>query len=423
MALLAAETGIVGGVLAAAAATGLYAGAAAIVGGSAGPAGMTVRAASLVAVGVAAGVAGRRLRASAATARAVASLQAALIDSTLDGMCLTDRHGNILISNAPLRRFGVELGMPDTGTVPERLLAVVDRTTEPERYRQRMLDLAGEPQAVSVDEFELAGSGRVFRGFTAPVEDPGGGSPGRVWTLREITADRELERLRDAFVAAVSHELRTPLTSISGFLELLADEEEALGETGRGYLAVIRRGTDRLLRIIEDLLLVAQIEAGRLELALAPVDVARVAALAVDAAGPAAEEKGVALELRADGGPTALADAGRLGQVLDNLVSNAIKFTDEGGSVTVTVELDGATALLVVADTGVGIPTDEQAQLFSRFFRASTAVRRAIPGTGLGLPIARAIVEQHGGTISLESRQGEGTRVTVALPIGDSPVG
>jgi signal transduction histidine kinase len=105
-----------------------------------------------------------------------------------------------------------------------------------------------------------------------------------------------------------------------------------------------------------------------------------------------------------------------LTQVIDNLVSNGVKFTEEGGAVTVTVNGSGDTVELVVADTGIGVPTDEQAQVFSRFFRSSTATRRAIPGTGLGLAISRALVEQHGGTIAFSSREDEGTTVTVRLP-------
>jgi signal transduction histidine kinase len=280
-----------------------------------------------------------------------------------------------------------------------------------------MAMLASSPDAVSVDEFELKGSGRVFRGYTAPVESVDGSFSGRIWTLREVTADRELDRLRDAFVAAVSHELRTPLTSISGFLELLGDEEQGLGESARNYLSVIRRSTGRLQRIVEDLLLVAQIEAQRLELHRAPADLAELAAAAVESARPAADERGVALELRLDGNAVAERDALRMSQVLDNLVSNAVKFTERGGSVTVSTAQTDGWAYLVVADTGVGIPVDEQEQLFSRFFRASNATRRAIPGTGLGLVIVQAIVAEHGGTLDLRSSEGEGTTVTVTLPV------
>jgi signal transduction histidine kinase len=362
---------------------------------------------------------GVRMRSDVGARRSEAALQAALIDSTLDGICLTDADGNILISNAPLRRLSAELGMPMHGTVPERLLAVSDRVAEPERYRRRMLELAHSVDAETSDEFELAGTGRCFRGYTAPVFDPQGNLAGRVWTLREVTADRELDRMRDAFVATVSHELRTPLTSISGFLEMMEDEEHGVGETGRTYLEVIRRSTDRLHDLVEDLLLIAQIEARRVELALDRVDLAALVARSIESSLPKAAEKQVSLELTADSPPFVRGDARRLTQVVDNLVTNAVKFTDAGGAVTVTVERDGDAVRLVVADNGVGIPAEEQGQVFSRFFRASTATRQAVPGTGLGLAISRALVEQHGGTIALESEEGGGTRVTVTLPGDD----
>ncbi|HET6944580.1 MAG TPA: histidine kinase dimerization/phospho-acceptor domain-containing protein, partial [Gaiellaceae bacterium] len=207
---------------------------------------VAVRTGSLIVLGVGSALAGRRLRASERVLRSVASLQGALIDSTLDGICLTDREGDILISNRPMRRLSAELGMPPSGTATERLLAIADTVTEPERYRKRMSTLAAAPGQASSDEFEIAGTGRVFRGYTAPVPNEATAvTGGRIWTLREVTADRELDRMRDAFVATVSHELRTPLTSISGFLEMMHDEEEGLGEAGRRYLDVIRRSTVR----------------------------------------------------------------------------------------------------------------------------------------------------------------------------------
>jgi signal transduction histidine kinase len=306
--------------------------------------------------------------------------------------------------------------MPADGTVPERLVALTQGMVEPERFRRRMVEIARTPGESTIDEFEMAGTGRVFRGYTAPVRGPGGDFYGRVWTLREVTADRELDRMRDAFVATVSHELRTPLTSISGFLEMLQEEEHGLGESGRRYLEVIRRSTDRLHALVEDLLLVAQIEARRVELELDSVDLGALAARSVEAVRPVADDKQVHLEVVTDGAPPVHGDARRLTQVVDNLVSNAVKFTNEGGSVTVSVDGDGDATRLVVADTGIGVPADEQAQVFSRFFRSTTATRSAIPGTGLGLAISRALVEQHGGTIAFASREGEGTEVTVLLP-------
>ena len=417
VALLAARFGPAAGAVAGVAATGLYFAAAETVGLPEDPASLALRLAPLVGVGVAAGLSSRRISSDALELQSTSAVQRALLDSTVDGICLTDAAGNVVLANAPLQRLTIELGLPPHGSVAERLLALSDRTTEPARFRERMQALAHD-QAASEDEFELTESGRVFRGSTAPVARPDGTVVGRIWTLRDVTADRQLERLRDAFVAAVSHELRTPLTSISGFLEMLGDEEDVLSASGRTYLRVIRRGTMRLQGIVEDLLLVAQIEANRLELDPAPTDLAELATETVEAALPAAAEKGIELVLDVEGPLPLEADAGRLRQVLDNLVSNALKFTPGGGSVLLSASNGSGPLRVEVTDTGIGIPHEEIGQLFSRFYRASTATRRAIPGTGLGLVIARAIVEGHDGRISLASVEGEGTRVTVTLPCG-----
>jgi len=406
VALIGFDTGIVGGILGAITAILAWVVASHIGNDSYDNVQLTVRSIALLALGLGPALAGLRLRAQERELRGTAAMQSALIDATLDGICLTDRDGEPLISNKPLRRISMELGLPLSGTVPERLVAIADKLTEPERFRSRMLALAHAPGEASIDEFEIAGTGRVFRGYTAPV------ASGRIWTLREVTADRELDRMRDAFVATVSHELRTPLTSISGFLEMMEDEEHTLGSAGRQYLDVIRRATERLHALVEDLLLVAQIEARRIELELAPVDLVELASRAVQSAQPAAAEKGIALDLVSDHPPAVLGDAKRLSQVLDNLVSNAVKFTPDGGQVTISVESNR----LVVADTGIGVAAEEQKQVFSRFFRASTATQRAIPGTGLGLAICHALVEQHGGSIEFLSAEGEGTRVVVSLP-------
>ncbi len=422
VALFAAELGPLAGSLAGVAATGLYLVAADTVGGAADPLAIGIRLAALVAVGAAAGLSSRRISSDTLELQSTTALQRALLDATVDGICLTDAAGNIILANASLQRFAVEFGLPPYGTVSERLLMLADRTTEETRFAERMQALAHDLTA-SEDEFELADSGRVFRGYTAPVPRPDGTLVGRVWRLREVTAERHLERLRDAFVAAVSHELRTPLTSISGFLEMLRDEEDVLSPSGRRYLSVMRRGNMRLQRIVEDLLLVAQIEANRLELEPAPTDLAELATEAVEEALPAAAEQGIELVLDVEGPLPLEADGDRLRQVLDNLVSNALKFTPRGGSVMLSAS-NGTGALRVeVTDTGMGIPHEELGQLFSRFYRASNATRRAIPGTGLGLVIARAIVEGHGGTISLASVEGEGTRVSVAIPAGQAAGG
>jgi signal transduction histidine kinase len=417
VALVGFDGGLWLGIASAGLATGLWQASAEIDGLSTTDAQLGVRGLFFAVLAAGTALAGNRLRESQRAYAAALAQQSALLDSTVDGISLTDAEGNLLIMNRPIVEMAIELGMPPEGTVPERLLAIAERVSEPERYRRRMLELARNPTERSSDEFELTGSGRVFRGYAAPVNDAKGRFIGRIWTLREVTADRELDRMRDAFVATVSHELRTPLTSISGFLEMMADEADSLTENARTYLDVIGRSAQRLQRLVEDLLLIAQIEARRLDLHWQATDLAALATECIESTRPIAEEKGIALVLECDHPPEIMADPYRISQILDNLVSNALKFTSEGGSVTVRIEGDESAAQLVVSDTGIGIPEDEQPRVFSRFFRSQKATQNAVPGTGLGLAISRALVERHGGRISLESTEGEGTRVTVTLPV------
>jgi signal transduction histidine kinase len=236
--------------------------------------------------------------------------------------------------------------------------------------------------------------------------------------LARRRGEAEAERLKDEFVGLVSHELRTPLTSIVGYLELLQeDEHERLSSSGRQFVDVIGRNSRRLMRLVGDLLFVVQVEARPLVVPASPVDLAAVVHESVESARPLAEEKGVALV--ADLRPAGLAagDQVRLAQVVDNLVANALKFTPSSGRVDVRVGSRDDVAVVVVRDTGVGIPAADHARLFQRFFRASNAAERETPGVGLGLTIVRAIVEAHGGSIQVASREGEGATFTVELPL------
>ena len=236
---------------------------------------------------------------------------------------------------------------------------------------------------------------------------------------------RELDRLKDEFVALVSHELRTPLTSITGYLELV-QEDESLSDESRTFLDVVDRNSRRLLRLVSDLLFVAQIESGRLTLELGEANLQTIAADSVEALRPAAEAGSVDLRLDSVPVPALQGDPARLGQLLDNLVSNAVKFTPAGGRVVVAIGATGDDVVLAVSDTGIGVSVAEQRRLFDRFFRASAAQERAIEGTGLGLTISRAIVDAHGGSISFTSVEGEGTTFRVRLPLAgprvDEPV-
>jgi PAS domain S-box-containing protein len=240
--------------------------------------------------------------------------------------------------------------------------------------------------------------------------------------LRELEAQNErlleLDRLKDEFVALVSHELRTPLTSIRGYLELLLEGEAGeLTDDQRQFLGVVERNAHRLLALVGDLLFLAQVEAGKLSLEIGAVDLGAVAAECVETARPQADEKGVTLTLAT--GPLGLlaGDRARLAQLLDNLVSNGIKFTSSGGRVDVRIRGVRGNAVVEVRDTGMGIPAEEQEHLFERFYRTSKATEQAIPGTGLGLAISKAIVHAHGGRITLASEDGAGTTFSVSLPI------
>jgi signal transduction histidine kinase len=228
---------------------------------------------------------------------------------------------------------------------------------------------------------------------------------------------REVDRMKDEFVSLVSHELRTPLTSIRGYVELLLDEGDSLTTEQQKFLKVVDRNSVRLLELVGDLLLLAQIDAGRFELELDEVDLFEVVKESIEACRPIADAREVELVASIGPLPPLLGDRARLSQVLDNLVSNALKFTPSGGRVNVTLTAGAESALLEVADTGLGIAADEQPLLFKRFFRSSQATQHAIPGTGLGLTITKAIVERHNGRISLESEVDVGTTVRVEIPL------
>ena len=226
---------------------------------------------------------------------------------------------------------------------------------------------------------------------------------------------RESNRLADEFMTLISHELRTPLTSIIGYLELTLDDG-TLTEEQRGYLDVVDNNADRLLRLVDDLLLVAQLEAGQLVVRRSDLDLAAVARQAVAEAQPSAAANDITLTVDADIPVSLRADKGRMFRTLENLLSNAIKFTPAGGDVRVSVSHADGVVRLEVADTGIGIAVADQERLFDRFFRTSAVADQHFPGTGLGLYIAQAIVEAHGGSITVRSEPGKGTSFSVAVP-------
>ncbi|MDP9795816.1 signal transduction histidine kinase [Catenuloplanes nepalensis] len=227
---------------------------------------------------------------------------------------------------------------------------------------------------------------------------------------------RELDRLKDSFLDSVSHELRTPLSLIRGYLEVLLDGD-ADPDTARRFLAVMQRNADRMLRLIDDLLLVSRLHEDGLDLEHTAADLSELVFQVTAASKPLAEHKGITVVEHTGTPITISGDPQRLSQAFSHLMFNAIKFTRAGGRIAVATSDDDEPTLTIM-DTGIGIPPEDLPFLFDRFRRSSTSDLLAIQGSGIGLTIVKAIVDAHRGTITIESEPGEGTTVRVTLPWG-----
>jgi len=236
---------------------------------------------------------------------------------------------------------------------------------------------------------------------------------------RHVAELRSLDRAKARFLASSSHDLRTPLTSIIGNVEIIQDKEAGpLTAKQTTMLDAVNRNGRRLLNLIEDMLTISKIELGAFTSDLRPMDLGRLIAEPVDMITPSMRDAGIAFDVTPpDQGLMVNGDAGQLGRVLMNLLTNALKYTPQGGRVTCTAAAEEDDAVLIVQDTGMGIPEDEQESLGTPFFRASNAVRHEIQGSGLGLSIVRTVVGNHNGKVELESAEGVGTRVTVRIPL------
>ena len=354
-----------------------------------------------------------------------------VVEALDEGVLLYDAKGVVIACN---QKAADLVGLPTDAIIgksaAELPLRLVDESGQEfaadERPGYRAI-MTGEPQLNIIAGHPRPDGDMTWLSINAmPIADEGADAPYAVATsFADITERRRAERLKDEFFALVSHELRTPLTSIAGYLELLTDEdaEGDLDPMQRQFLGVVDRNARRLQRLVGDLLFVAQFEAGKLSLDMDSVQLADVATEAIESAGPRAADLGLDLQLHVDDVPAVTGDAGRLGQTVDNLVSNALKFTPAGGKVEVRVTDAGDHAVIEVADTGLGISRDEQKRLFERFFRTAAATEQAIPGVGLGLSITKAIVEGHGGSIAVASDEGRGTTFTIELPYSGRAAG
>jgi protein-histidine pros-kinase len=343
-----------------------------------------------------------------------------LLEAAPDAMVIVDRKGCIVLVNAQVERlfgYGREelVGRDVEVLVPHRFAGM--HTAFRDGYvanpRTRPMGLAGDLFARRKD-----GSEFPVEISLAPLETDEGLLVSAA--LRDVSERRRVEdeanRVKDEFFATVSHELRTPLTSMIGYAEMM-EELEQLSPYGHRFLSVIQRSAQRELRLVNDLLTLAEIEDSGLAVQAGELDLESVVREAVEAARPTAEEASLELALETPGFAVPMhGDKDRLGQALDNLLSNAVKFTPTGGHIRVVLRLVGSHVEVDVVDSGPGIGDVEPAKLFERMFRSAEAVRQQIPGAGLGLPIALAIVQAHHGTITVPSSGPDGTTFRILLP-------
>ena len=319
----------------------------------------------------------------------------AILEHLADAVLAADGTGEIILANPPA----------------SVLLKVAP---QPLRQAIRHTLALGEPRTT-----EITARDQVIELLTTPLRDEEGRVSGAVAVGHDVTAYRQIDRLRTNFVSDVSHELRTPLTAIKGFIETLQDGAAADPSTRDRFLSTVAAETERLIRLTNDLLLLTRADAGRLDLRLAPTDLVASAQRVVAQLGVEVEVVTEALDT-----PTlVLADADRIHQVLVNLLDNSIKFTPAGGRIAISFGHADEQISCTVADTGPGIPSEEMPHLFERFYRGDRARARAEgeSGAGLGLAIVQAIIKAHGGRVWAESEPGQGASITFTLPPLSNP--
>lgn len=346
--------------------------------------------------------------------RELADVNRAVIEASRDAISLHARDGSVILANQASRQHALDVwGRPIT-ELPELSRDLAGALRDPQRYLETMELIVNDRAEETFDEFEVADTGRVFTRYTRRVRVSGQEEPGRLVVVREVTAERQSERAKEAFVANVSHEVRTPLAAIVGFSELLLGREFE-PDARRRHLETIHREAERLSSLIDDFLDLQGMDQARFRIVPRELDVRDVVSEQASLYAVRATDHTIRVELP-DEPVLVLADGLRVGQVVGNLLSNAVKYSPEGGEVTVRVTRQADHALIEVLDRGLGIPAPLVGHVFDRFFRVEHAGHDRIGGTGLGLALARELVELHGGKIGVESTEGEGSRFWFTLP-------
>ncbi|BDG61820.1 HAMP domain-containing sensor histidine kinase [Caldinitratiruptor microaerophilus] len=338
-----------------------------------------------------------------------------------DGLVALDREGRIIKVNPAAARL--------LGADPGTLTGLRPAEAWPDSPVAELLERARtQGESGSLELRPQGERGPVLVAEATPLRGEGDAPAGAVLVLHDITELQRLDQMRRDFVANVSHELKTPLTTVKSYVETLLDGAAEDPELRTRFLGVVEAETDRMVRLVRDLLQLSQLDQGTLQLDLQPVSLPELVEGVLARLSPAWSRRRLAVEWEwAPDLPLCLADRDRLEQVVLNIVANAVEFTPEGGSIRLWAGPDpggapgspGSYVRLTVKDTGIGIPAEDLPRIFERFYRVDKARARTLGGTGLGLAIAKQIVEALGGDIRIASEVGKGTEVTVLLPVAE----
>jgi PAS domain S-box-containing protein len=336
-----------------------------------------------------------------------------LFENANDGIYILDRAGRIVSFNRKAEEL-TGYTFEEVRGQPYTLLV----SSGPERKKARrafLKNMRGQPDKTELTIIRKDGREVILELSTRPIWQ-GGQIVGIQGIARDITERKELERLKSDFISTVSHELRTPLTSIKGYVDLvLAGDVGPLTPEQKEFLTIVSQNTTRLTELINDLLEIERLESGRIEFEFAELDLAEVLENVARSLHVNAEQKGLEFLTEIPSGLKVRGDRERLAQVFLNLLSNAIKYTP-AGTVELRAHQEDDAVVVEVRDTGIGLSESDLQKLFQKFFRSDNPYVRKVGGTGLGLSIAKAIVERHGGTITVTSQLGQGSTFTVRLP-------
>lgn len=334
-----------------------------------------------------------------------------------DGVLVCDSEGYIVLTNPAACRM---LKLPESCLVGN-LISQVNLDPELSKTIEESLKSVGVTYTSVSQELSIGESGEIFlRAHTAPVKDDQGETIGAVTVLQDISHLKELDKMKSEFIAMVTHELRAPISAVEQQLSVILNRMAGeISEKQEKLLLRAKERTKGLLALIKDLLDLSKIEAGRMVQYKEPLSLQEVIQKVIDLMKVEADHKKIDLQFPAPSqDPIVHADRTSMEGIFTNLISNAIKYTPEGGRVVVTLTEEGGFAKATVSDTGIGIKKEDLPRIFDKFYRVKSIETRQIVGTGLGLSIVKSIVDAHLGSISVESEEGGGTTFTVVLPKG-----